>query len=225
MPDLVVAKLGIPVNPTFTTYDITYQFTSQATGVGIPVPEYDSGIVDLVDRPTMVFNTGSQISSEDTIYTTWYAATVTLQLSNFPSPHGDWNLVDNNGYRCMVAPYGLLPATWYPTTDYDLVSVDHMYIHGVGTGHMLFNVVNGAYTVGGCGVYMRYESSKPYINYEVTLRNKNTLEEFTVTGSSIDYTVYNSPISNAMVLYMPADTMQTTGDVNGTVTMTETPRN
>lgn len=223
MPELKITKASKPVKASLRTYDLSYEFDFTPIPRSTPKPIMAVTDIDLAQSQTMVVNTGSNSTNEKNIYTTWSAETVNLVLDDWTNPHSTWRL-KYGAKTYWQAPYGLISSSSYPSSIYELVSIDHLYISGNYRGLLLYNVVNGAYEADGCMVTLASGGNRSSIRYEVTLRNKNTGDIITVTGSSIEYSVNKSPVGgNVMCLYLPESSFTSNGDMKGQIRMTETP--
>lgn len=69
-----------------------------------------------------------------------------------------------------------------------------------------------------------HKGNKVLIDYEAEIRDPDTGTTMTLTGTSGNYSVNNSPLgANLVLLYPVCEMFSTNGDMHGTITMTETP--
>ena len=114
---------------------------------------------------------------------------------------------------------------------YELVSVNKFKISiDSGYAQLLYgtNSVTGKYEPkysAVVGIYGAGSGNRAAIEYEVVLRNLNTLEEITVSGTNNDYSVARSPYGTNLVFARPVSSFGANGDMKGQITMTETPDN
>lgn len=69
------------------------------------------------------------------------------------------------------------------------------------------------------------KGNKVYLDYKAEIKDPDTGTTMTLEGSSVAYTVFNSPFGANLVFRdpRPFNMFPTNGDMHGTVTMTETP--
>lgn len=222
MSELSIQHVSKPIIAPSTKYDLTYDFNFSPVARPTPAPENAAYVLDLVSSPTIVIRTSSSTISNRDFYTTWEAHQVTIDVDDWTNPRSTWRL-KYGSETYWYATYGLLPSS-YSATNYELVSIDHLYISANYTGQLLFDIVNGVYEADGCCVALSTGGSRSSITYEVTVLNKNTGETETVTGASTSYSVSNSPYTgNVMALYLTETLFPTRGKMKGQITMTETP--
>lgn len=222
MAELIVNCASKPVRVPHTIYDISYEFNITPDHRPMPMPVYAVDNVDLLSNPTMVIRTTSTTITNRMFYTDWISSAVIFDVDDWTNPRSTWRLkYGDNTY--WSATYGLLPSS-YSATNYELVSVDRLYISGNHRGNLLFQSNNGIYESAGSCVALSTSGSRSSISYEVQVRKKSTGDVITVTGTNASYTVSNSPYTgNTMALYVPETYFTTNGDMKGQVTMTETP--
>lgn len=207
-----------------TVYDISYNYNITPISRVMPEPQVTVQSLDLTTNPTMVIRTTSTTISNRVFYTNWTSAAVSLDVDDWTNPRSTWRLkygTDTYWY----ATYGLLPST-YSANDYELVSINHLYISANYSGQLLYDIVNGTYKANGCCVALSTSGTRSSISYDVTVKKKSTGEYIDVTGTSNSYSVNNSPYTgNTMALYLPDTSFSAKGDMKGQITMTETPSN
>lgn len=207
-----------------TVYDISYDYNITPISRVMPAPQYTVQSLDLTTNPTMVMRTTSTTISNRAFYTNWTSAAVSLDVDDWSNPRSTWRLKYGND-TYWYATYGLLPST-YSATNYELISIDHLYISANYSGQVLFAISNGKYEADGCCVALSTSGTRSAISYEVTVRKIATGEDIVVTGTSNSYSVNNSPYTgNTMALYLPDTSFSAKGDMKGQITMTETPSN
>lgn len=223
MSELNVQHVVKPIVEEMNTYELSFDFNITPELRITPSPIYTVTNIDLTVPTAMVVRTGSSYMDNRVFYTAWTDESVSLDLDDWTDPGSRVYLkYGNNVYMSMSR---LFPSA-YTSSAYELVTIDSLYISGDFRGGLLYNIVDGAYNSAGCGVSLTDRSgNKAEIYYTATLKIKATGEIITVTGSTADYTVSNSAVNNAMVLYMTASSFPARGDMKGQIVMTETPSN
>ena len=84
---------------------------------------------------------------------------------------------------------------------------------------------NGTYVVAGAMFALSNGGGRCTIYYDVDLVYNRTGEAVHVTGSSIQYSAYNSPFNTQMALYVPTSSFSGRGNVKCEVTKIETAEN
>lgn len=223
MGELNIQRVVKPVVEQTNTYELSFDFSITPELRITPSPIYTVTNIDLTVPTTMVVRTGSTYMDNRVFYTTWTDESVSLDLDDWTDPGSRVYLKYGNSVYMSMSR--LLPSA-YTSSAYELVSIDSLYISGDFRGGLLYNIVDGAYKSAGCGVSLTDRSgNKAEIYFTATVKRIATGEIITVTGSTADYTVSNSAINNAMVLYTTASSFPANGDMKGQVTMTETPAN
>lgn len=224
MPEELIIEHAVkPRTGESTVYDISYNYNITPISRVMPEPQVTVQSLDLTANPTMVMRTTSTTISNRAFYTDWTSAAVSLDVDDWTNPRSTWRL-KYGSETYWYATYGLLPST-YTDNDYELVSINHLYISANYSGQLLYDIVNGKYEADGCCVALSTSGSRSTISYDVTVMKKSTGEYIDVTGTSNSYSVNNSPYTgNTMALYLPDTSFSAKGDMKGQITMTETPQ-
>ena len=223
MSELHIKQACKPRMGSSTIYDLSYAYNITPVSRITPKPQYTVQALDLLSNPTMVIRTGSETISNRAFYTDWTSASVSLDVDDWADPRSTWRLKYGND-TYWYATYGLLPSS-YSATNYELVSIDHLYISANYSGQLLYTINNGAYEADGCCVALATGGSRSSIEYYVTLLRRATGEYVSVSGSSGSYSVNNSPYTgNTMGLYLAESSFPARGDMKGQISMAEIPR-
>lgn len=221
MPELRIGTAVAPVVEESDIYDLTYQFDLPTSGGSTPCPQInDPGMIDLLSNPTMVYHDSGQTIYRTRLYAGGHTATVSFSIANPANPRSEWRVNDGTT-AYWSAIYGLLPSN-YSASSYEFVKMNKLETPVSYERQLLFSTVNGKYTPIGCC----YALSSSAVYYECVLKKLSDGSYVTVSGSSSDFRVSNSPYgSYRMTYFMPLDTFVSNGDMKGQILMTETPRN
>lgn len=218
MPDLSIAHAVKPRYGEYTDYDLSYTYGITPTTRAMPMPCGTSSYVDLLSSQLVAIN-GSTYT-DGYFYTDWLADGAVFSIDDPSNAGSTWRLkCGSTDY--MYATYGLLPSTY---SGYEFISMNQLWSFGNYKRFLLYDLINGKYEPVGSVLEIRNGGSRANISYDVTLRNPNTGDIVTVTGSSGSYSTNNSP-TGVICVYQPYDTFTSRGDMKGQITMTETPSN
>ena len=236
-------QIGVLVTPrqqSRSTYDITYTHTIPANPDVIDAAgSRDFGTIDICGQDYVLAIGSWNFMQPNTIYNLDMSVEVVtadsqITMNDPTSPHSDWTVwayspSAQTSVRILYLAYGVLPPSSYPASTYELVGVNKFKITIDSTYAQLLygtNPITGKYEPKYNAVVGNYGTgNRAAIEYEVVLRNLNTLEEITVSGTNNDYSVGKSPYGTNLVFARPVGSFGANGDMDGTVTMTETPAN
>lgn len=219
MAELTIQHVSKPIIAPSTWYQLSYEHNITPTARATPMPCDTIDDVNLLTAH-LVASDGSAYNSNK-FYTEWVDGAATFSVDDPSNAHSTWRL-KCGALEYMYAAYGLLPSTSY--TGYEFVSVNELKTYGNWRRFLLYELTNGKYVAVGSVLELSNGGNNAPIYYDVTLRNPNTGDTVIVTGSSISYTVANSP-TGKMCLYQPFSTFASNGDMKGQIIMTETPAN
>lgn len=220
MSDLIVQHASKPVIAPSTWYELSYEHDITPIVRATPMP---CGLLDDVDllSARLVAKDGSTYNSGN-FYTEWVDGLATFSIDNPLNAHSTWRLKCGD-LAYMRAPYGLLPSTSYQ--NYEFVKVNELKSSGNWNRFLLYELSDGKYVAVASALNLSRGGNQASIYYDVTLRNPTTGDIITVTGTSTQYNVDNSPRTTTMCLYQPFSTFAANGDMKGQIIMTETPAN
>lgn len=220
MAELTIQHVSKPVIAPSTWYQLSYEHDITPTTRAMPMPCNTLDNVDLLTAQ-LVASDGSTYNS-NRFYTEWVDGPATFSIDDPSNAHSTWRLKCGN-LNYMSASYGLIPSSMY--TGWEFVSLNQLKTSGNWRRFLLYELTNGKYVPAGSALILSNGGNQASIYYDVTLRNPNTGDIVTVTGSSTGYSVTNSPVTTTMCLYQPFDTFASRGDMKGQIIMTETPAN
>ena len=233
--DLVVKNASRPIHKPSTLYNTSYYLNKTPTdkydleydydftpSVGsAPCPSLSNYVqVDLLQSPMMVYRDGGNLP-DYSLYTQWRAASVSLSFgSNYPYPGCAWYLNDGTtGY--WYAPYGLISYTSIGSGD-QIIKFNELWTFGNWRRHLLFSLIDGEYVPVGSMYNMSSGGNRASVHYSVDVLKANG-DVRTYEGSSIEYSVNNSPYTTTMAFFEPFSTYGARGDMKGQVLVTKTP--
>lgn len=220
MAELTIQHLSKPVIAPSTWYELSYEHDITPIARATPMP---CGLLDDVNllSARLVASDGSTYNSNK-FYTEWVDGLATFSIDDPANAHSTWRLKCGD-LAYMYAPSGLLPSTSYQ--NFEFVTINELKSSGNRDRFLLYEFSDGKYVPVASALNLATGGGKSSIYYDVTIRNPTTGDIITVTGSSTQYNVNNSPKTTTMCLYQPFDTFASNGDMKGNVTMTETPSN
>lgn len=218
MAELTIQHVSKPIIAPSISYQISYEHNITPIARATPMPCDLLDDVDLLSA-RLVASDGSAYNSNK-FYTEWVDGLATFSIDDPSNAHSTWRLKCGN-LDYMRAPYGLLSATSY--RNYEFVSINELKSSGNWNRFLLYELSDGKYVPVGSALNLSRGGNQSSIYYDVTLRNPTTGDMITVTGTSSEYSVDNSPRTTTMCLYQPFSTFAANGDMKGQIVMTETP--
>lgn len=215
MTELTIQHVSKPVIAQSTWYDLSYEHNITPIARATPMP---CDLLDDVDLLTarLVASDGSTYNSNK-FYTEWVDGAATFSIDDPSDARSIWRLKCGNTDYMYAS--NVLSSTY---SGYEFISMNQLWTFGNWRRFLLYSLTNGKYEAVGSALALSNGGNSASIYYDVTLRNPNTGDIVTVTGSTGTYSTQNSPV-NTMCLYQPYDTFASRGDMKGQITMTETP--
>lgn len=211
-------NIGQAVKPRYgssTVYDLSYSFGITPTTRAMPMPCGTLSYVDLLSAQLVAAN-GSTYSTNN-FYIDWVSDNAVFSIDDPSDARSIWRL------KCGSIDYmyatNALSSIY---SGYEFISMNQLWTFGNWRRFLLYSLTNGKYEAVGSALALSNGGNNASVYYDVTLRNPNTSDIVTVTGSTSYYSTQNSPI-NVMCLYQPYDTFASKGDMKGQIIMTETP--
>ena len=217
MAELTIQHVSKPVIAPSTWYQLSYEHDITPTTRAMPMPCGTLSYVDLLSAQLVSAN-GSTYSTSK-FYTDWVTDNAVFSIADPSDARSMWYLKCGN--IDYMSALNALPSTY---SGYEFISMNQLWTFGNWRHFLLYSLTNGKYEAVGSALALSNGGNNASIYYDVTLRNPNTGDIVTVTGSTGTYSTQNSPV-NTMCLYQLYDTFASRGDMKGQITMTETPDN
>ena len=217
MAELTIQHVSKPIIAPSTWYELSYEHDITPIARATPMP---CDLLDDVDLLTarLVASDGSTYNS-NRFYTEWVDGAATFSIDDPSDARSIWRLKCGNTDYMYAS--NVLSSTY---SGYEFISMNQLWTFGNWRRFLLYSLTDGKYEAVGSALALSDGGNKAIIYYDVTLRNPNTGDNVTVTGSTDSYSMQNSPV-NTMCLYQPFSTFAANGDMKGQIVMTETPSN